>query len=87
MTAAECGDEPRLLARSLPVIVSRDRLAGARLAEREGATLVLLDDGLQNPRLARIAPSRSWMPGNASATASACLPAAAGPCRGADALC
>ncbi len=41
---------------------------------------MLLDDGLQNPRLSpRIAPSRSWMPGNASATASACLPARCGP--------
>lgn len=51
MTAADCGDEPLLLARHVPTIVSRDRLAGARLAQDEGATLVLLDDGLQNPGL------------------------------------
>jgi tetraacyldisaccharide 4'-kinase len=51
MTAADCGDEPLLLAQHSPTIVSRDRLAGARLAQTEGATLVLLDDGLQNPGL------------------------------------
>jgi tetraacyldisaccharide 4'-kinase len=51
MTAADCGDEPLLLVRQVPTIVSRDRLAGAKLAQRQGATIVLLDDGLQNPRL------------------------------------
>lgn len=47
------GDEALLHARLAPTIVARDRLAGAREAERLGATCVLLDDGFQNPRLAK----------------------------------
>jgi tetraacyldisaccharide 4'-kinase len=53
--AADVGDEPLLLANHLPSWVARDRVAGARTAANSGASLILLDDGLQDPALVKTA--------------------------------
>ncbi|MGY4450322.1 tetraacyldisaccharide 4'-kinase [Bradyrhizobium sp. i1.3.1] len=50
-TASDIGDEPLMMVRDVPVVVAHDRLEGVALAKSRGATVVLMDDGFQNPRL------------------------------------
>jgi tetraacyldisaccharide 4'-kinase len=52
-TAATVGDEALLLAHAARTVAGPNRARGAQLAKSKGATVIVMDDGLQNATLAK----------------------------------
>jgi len=57
-SAVETGDEARLLALVAPTVIAPNRAEGAKIAERLGAEIIIMDDGFQNPQLYK---DESWL--------------------------
>ncbi|CCD85047.1 Tetraacyldisaccharide 4'-kinase (Lipid A 4'-kinase) [Bradyrhizobium sp. ORS 285] len=51
--AADVGDEPLMMASHVPVVVSRNRADGIGLIKAQGASVILMDDGFQNPSITK----------------------------------
>ena len=51
--AADVGDEAVMTARSFPVWIAKDRAAGALAAAAAGASIIIMDDGHQNPAVTK----------------------------------
>jgi tetraacyldisaccharide 4'-kinase len=51
--AANVGDEPLMLAQTVTVVIARDRVGGIALARSQGASVILMDDGFQNPAISK----------------------------------
>lgn len=53
MSSQDSGDEPMMMAQDAPVWIGRDRRLTASEAIKSGADCLIMDDGLQNPGLAK----------------------------------
>jgi tetraacyldisaccharide 4'-kinase len=51
--ASDVGDEPLMMSQAVPVAVARDRIDGVALAKSQRASVILMDDGFQNPSIAK----------------------------------
>ncbi len=52
-TAAEVGDEPLMLAAHAPILIAKDRAAGLKRLEEDGAKVAVIDDAHQNLKIAK----------------------------------
>ncbi len=57
-TPSETGDEARILALTAPTVIATDRAHGAKLAIKNGADMIIMDDGFQNQTLYK---DESWL--------------------------
>jgi tetraacyldisaccharide 4'-kinase len=53
--ASDVGDEPLMMSFDVPVAVARNRIDGVALAKSQRASVILMDDGFQNPSIAKTA--------------------------------
>jgi tetraacyldisaccharide 4'-kinase len=51
--ATDVGDEPLMMSQDVPVAVARNRVDGVALAKSQRASVILMDDGFQNPSVAK----------------------------------
>jgi len=73
--ASDIGDESLMMARNGPGGVARDRISGVALARSQGASVILMDDGFQNPAIAKDAVADRDRTATAASATALCFPA------------